>query len=80
MVADWIYQDMEQIMSQVFGDSLPVISVLESAVRPADPLLRNSTQPVITVNQNNGNKLSAWQQAVLRCIARRGTPALRKTA
>ena len=79
MAVDWKCQDMEQIMSQVFGSSLPVNSVLERAEQPAADLLGNSTRPVIAVNQSIGNQLSAWQQAVLRCIVRPSASALRKT-
>ncbi len=67
-------------MSQMFGGSVPLISALERTVQPVAPRLANSTQPLITVNSGDGNKLSAWQQAVLRCIARPIAPVVRKIA
>ena len=67
-------------MSQMLGGSSKLISALEGEVQPALPHPSNYDQSVIGFNQNDSKKMSVWQQAVLRCIARPVLPALRKAA
>ncbi len=67
-------------MSQMLGGSSKLISALEGEVQPAILNLSNYDQSVVGFNQNDSKKMSVWQQAVLRCIARPVLPALRKAA
>jgi hypothetical protein len=67
-------------MSQVLGASSQLISGLGGEVLPAIPQLGNYYQSVVSAIQNDSKKISVWQQAVLRCIARPVAPKPRKAA
>jgi hypothetical protein len=57
-------------MSQMLGDSSPLISAFEGAVEPMVPCLDNYYRSPVSINKNTEVKMSVWQQAVFRCIAR----------